>query len=243
VVGRDGLSWKTRDQARLSDRGISVRGVGSTALDHHGKDCWDILLVVRKGKHLHTGRRSQLWTGAGLGNTVRLGGGARTRGETGARFEMSLSARAAIWLEAGTGGGLGRDWQRLEDSFQGAVEGLWRCSVLSCSRKQWGRWLHPIPSMRLGETELVQYQQYLATALVQREQILEVGCQSWALVTGHWRLITGHCYSYRDDNTKYTHLTVCCTAALLRFQLPASLLENSVAHTTPYGPRATAFQK
>ena len=25
VVGRDGLSWKTRDQARLSDRGISVR--------------------------------------------------------------------------------------------------------------------------------------------------------------------------------------------------------------------------
>jgi hypothetical protein len=39
VVGRDGLSWKTRDQARLSDRGISVR----SGLDSAGPP-WQRLL-------------------------------------------------------------------------------------------------------------------------------------------------------------------------------------------------------
>jgi hypothetical protein len=54
-------------------------------------------------------------------------------------------------------------------------------------------------------------------------------------VTGHWRLITGHCYSYRDDNTKYTHLTVCCTAAF-----PASCFLAGKQRGSHYSVRPTS---
>jgi hypothetical protein len=136
----------------------------------------------------------------------------------------------------GRGGGLGRDWQRLEDSFQGAVEGLWRCSVLSCSRKQWGEvvasdTVHAIRGDRARPISAISghYSGAARANIGSRMPILGVR------VTGHWRLITGHCYSYRDDNTKYTHLTVCCTAAF-----PASCFLAGKQRGSHYSVRPTS---
>jgi hypothetical protein len=174
------------------------------------------------------------------------GGGARTRGETGARFEMSLCSTGCDLARGWDGGGALEEIgsaSRTASREQLRVFG----AVLSCPvlfSKTVGEvvasdTVHAIRGDRARPISAIfgHYSGAPRANIGSRMPILGVR------VTGHWRLITGHCYSYRDDNTKYTHLTVCCTAALLRFQLPASLLENSVAHTTPYGPRATAFQK
>jgi hypothetical protein len=147
---------------------------------------------------------------------------------------MSLCSTGCDLARGWDGGGLGRDWQRLEDSFQGQSRVLG--AVLSCSvleNNGGGVASDTVQAIRGDRARPIlaisgHYSGAARANIGSRMPILGVR------VTGHWLLITGHCYSYRDDNTKYTHLTVCCTAALLRFQLPASLLENSVAHTTLY---------
>ena len=119
--------------ARSSDRGISVRDW----LDSAGAP-WQRLLgyfasgsTGKDGRANTCTRAGDLSSGllAGLGNTVRLGGGARTRGETGARCEMSLCS-AGRDLARGWDGALEEIGSASATAFQGAVEGLWRCSVL-----------------------------------------------------------------------------------------------------------------
>jgi hypothetical protein len=115
--------------ARLSDRGISVR----ERLDNAGSP-WQRLLGYfasgTEGQTLaHGPAISALDCGQGLvelGNTVWLGGGARTRGETEPVLRCLCAARAAMWLEAGTG-----PWKKESLALF--------CSVLLSSRKPVGR--------------------------------------------------------------------------------------------------------
>ena len=175
-VGRGGrrwLSWKTGDQHdRVTGVCISVRDW----LDSAGAP-WQRLLgyfasgtTGKDGRANTCTRAGDLSSGllAGLGNTVRLGGGGGLEERREPVVRCLCAAQAAIWLEAGTG-----PWKRLVvprrqlSREQSRVFG----AVLSCSVNQVSKTMgeavavadihghpHPMPSRRLGETALVQYQ-------------------------------------------------------------------------------------
>jgi hypothetical protein len=135
-VGGDGCLGR-RETSTIERQGYISQGLARQRWGNHGKDCWDILQVVlvrTEGQTLlaHGPAISALDCWQGQEIPFGWGTGARTRGETGARFEMSLCS-AGRDLARGWDGALEEIGSASATAFQGAVEGLWRYSVLFSS--------------------------------------------------------------------------------------------------------------
>jgi hypothetical protein len=159
--------------APSSDRGISVRDW----LDSAGAP-WQRLLgyfasgTGKDGRGNTCTRAGDLSSGLFVGRARIYRSVGRRREDSrrdGARFEMSLCS-AGRDAARGWDGALEEIDSASATAFQGAVEGLWRCSALFSDSvlENNGEAVavadihghpHPMPSRRLGETALVQYQQ------------------------------------------------------------------------------------